>query len=170
MRDYILEFAKNIIYYLMLVTVIMQLLPESANKKYVKLYSGLVFILAFFTPLMDLTGKAQEVNIKSTFSTYEQEVQDMLDSAELFQEKQQETVLSNYYGIIETDIAERLEKYGMNVERVLTEIEMDSDSEEYGNIIGITVECEESGHLRSEAIKEELAYVYGVQTEQISFR
>ena len=63
MRDYILEFAKNIIYYLMLVTVIMQLLPESANKKYVKLYSGLVFILAFFTPLMDLTGKAQEVNI-----------------------------------------------------------------------------------------------------------
>lgn len=170
MREYILEFAKNIIYYLMLITVIMQLLPESANKKYVKLYSGLVFILAFFTPLMDLTGKAQEIDIKSTFGTYEQEVQDMLDSAELFQEEQQEKVLSNYYGVIEADIANRLEKYGMKVEHVITEIEMDSDSEEYGNIIGITVECEESGHLRSEAIKEELASAYGVSAEKITFR
>lgn len=170
MRDYILEFARNIIYYMMLVTVIMQLLPESTNKKYVKLYSGLVFILVFFTPLMDLTGKAQEIDVKSMFASYEQEVQDMLDSAELYQEAQKEQVLTEYYGIIETDVAGRLDKYGMKVEHVITEIELDSDSEEYGNIISMTVECEESSHLRSETIKEELALAYDIPVEQISFR
>lgn len=170
MKEYLLEFAKNIIYYVMLITVIMQVLPQSANKKYVKLYSGLVFILAFFTPLMDLTGKAQEMDIKSIFGSYEQEVQDMLDSAELYQDEQKEKVLMGYYGIIEADVAKRLEKYGIKVEQVTTEIEMDSDSEDYGKIINMTVECGESSHLRSEAIKEELASAYDVSAEQISFR
>ncbi len=170
MREYILEFARNIIYYSMLVTVIMQLLPDSSNKKYVKLYSGLVFILVFFTPLMDLTGKAQEIDVKSMFASYDQEVQDMLDSAELYQEEQKDKVLAEYYGIIETDVAKRLEKYGMKVEHVITEIELDRDAEEYGNIISIIVECEESSHLRSETIKEELASTYDIPVAHISFR
>lgn len=56
MFDYIFEWIQNLVFYLVIITAVMQVIPGKSYKKYVQFFSGLVMILLMLTPILKLTG------------------------------------------------------------------------------------------------------------------
>ena len=50
MLEYIYEWMENIAFYMVLVTAVMHLLPDSDYQKYVRFFTGLTLVVLLLTP------------------------------------------------------------------------------------------------------------------------
>ena len=50
MFTYIYDWIKNLVFYLILMTMLMQIIPDSDYKKYIRFFTGLVLILVLARP------------------------------------------------------------------------------------------------------------------------
>ena len=84
---------QNVICYFLLLTVVMNLLPDDSYKKYIRYYMGLLLILTFLSPIFQITdiGKELEFYIEK-FEGFETEAQKWEEKAEAWgQSWKQET-------------------------------------------------------------------------------
>ncbi len=120
--EIIKEAVQNLVVYLILVTVILNLVKTSSYKKYIELFTGLVLILILFTPFAKL------LSVDESFGSYWEANQFSLetrDSAEFIYEAEENTrneVLWLYSKKVEERIALLGEKNGITVERVETRL------------------------------------------------
>ena len=56
MFDYLYEWIRNIAFYLVLVTALLHIVPESGYQKYIRFFTGLVLILLVLSPVLKLFG------------------------------------------------------------------------------------------------------------------
>ena len=59
MLEYIYEWIGNIAFYMIMVTAVLHLLPNSDYQKYIRFFTGLVLILLLADPLLEFTGMAR---------------------------------------------------------------------------------------------------------------
>ena len=55
------EWIRSLVFYLILMTTVLNFLPDRKYEKYLRLFTGMVFILLVFGPLGDLTGLEQRI-------------------------------------------------------------------------------------------------------------
>lgn len=116
------EIVQNLVAYLLLITVILNLVKSSSYKKYIELFTGLTFILLLFTPTVRLLsgGKTLEDYLEKN-----QFLLEMQDSAEFIYEAEENTeerLLELYSEKIEERIVLMGEKQQLTVEQVKTSI------------------------------------------------
>ena len=64
MFRYFYEWAQNLAFYMVLVTVVLHAVPDSGYKKYIRFFTGMVLILMILTPIFKIFGMdSQIVNI-----------------------------------------------------------------------------------------------------------
>lgn len=56
MFDYLYEWIQNIAFYLVLVTAVLNAVPNKDYRKYIRFFTGLVLILMLVTPILKLFG------------------------------------------------------------------------------------------------------------------
>ena len=59
MINYLCEWIENLSMYLVIITVLFQVLPSNSYEKYVRFFAGLILILLLSGPLLKLFGKEQ---------------------------------------------------------------------------------------------------------------
>lgn len=52
MLNYIYEWMENIAFYMVLIVAVIQMLPNSSYKKYVRFFAGMILILMMIGPLL----------------------------------------------------------------------------------------------------------------------
>ena len=57
MFEYLYEWIQNLAFYLVLITAVIHMIPESGYKKYIHFFTGLVRILMILTPVLNLFGR-----------------------------------------------------------------------------------------------------------------
>lgn len=67
------DWIQNIAVYLILVSAVMHAIPGKDYEKYIRFFSGLILILLLFTPLLNLTGMAEEFTSLYKSREYEME-------------------------------------------------------------------------------------------------
>ena len=79
----IYEWIRSLVSFMILMTVIMNLLPDKKYEKYLRLFTGMVFLLLFFAPISNLNrieAQMAEAFERITFRTdarlLEKEIQD----------------------------------------------------------------------------------------------
>ena len=60
MFTYIYDWIKHLVFYLILMTMLMQIIPDSDYKKYIRFFTGLVLILILAKPLMGVFHLEEE--------------------------------------------------------------------------------------------------------------
>lgn len=99
MMDFLYMWISDISVYLVLVTAAMQIIPGRNYKKYIRFFSGLVFILLLTAPVFKLSGMDETFNEIFQNSEYEQRKQEIEKATEIFNEsefeKQTGTVQNN---------------------------------------------------------------------------
>lgn len=56
MIDYLYEWVRGIAYYMVLVTVIMQMAAAESYRKYIRLFTGIILVLMILAPVMRIFG------------------------------------------------------------------------------------------------------------------
>ena len=52
----IYQWIRSLVFYLILMTMLMNLLPDKKYENYLRLFTGVVFLLLFFQPFTGLLG------------------------------------------------------------------------------------------------------------------
>lgn len=60
MFEYLYGWMENLAGYLILVTAIMQLLPENSYQKYIRFFTGLVLVVMLAAPVLEMFGMQGE--------------------------------------------------------------------------------------------------------------
>ena len=77
MLDWLYEWIKNLAFYMIIVSVIFKVLPGNGYQKYIQFFSGIVFILLVFLPIVRVLGKEQTIKDLYEGYSYEQKKEEM---------------------------------------------------------------------------------------------
>lgn len=61
--DFLYEWTRNLAFYMIIITVILQIIPGDTYKKYVRFFVGLVLILLLTQPIIKLFGMQKDFKI-----------------------------------------------------------------------------------------------------------
>lgn len=87
MFDYLYEWTQNLAFYMVLITVVLQALPASDYKKYIRFFTGMVLILMVLTPVFKLFGMDGQVSNFYKSREYERKIEEMEREAQGILEK-----------------------------------------------------------------------------------
>ena len=109
MIEQIYQWVKNIAFYLILITAVMNVLPNNNYKKYVKLFTGMVLVLLVLSPITSLLKLNRTMYFTFLTSSFEQELNELDDQAETFEYAQKSRLFSGYEEEVAKEIGEVVE-------------------------------------------------------------
>lgn len=149
----IYEWIRSLVSFMILMTALMNLLPDKKYEKYVQLFAGMVFLHLFFSPLTDLSGlEAQMAGAfeRITFQTdarlLKKEIED-LDGTRI------QRLISQYEMTLEQELrrmAESVEAECMDVQVVM---ETDPDQEKFGRLRAVDMTFDWKGDSDVEQVR-----------------
>lgn len=77
MLTYLYEWIENIAFYMVIITVAMQMIPNSSYKKYIRFFTGLILIIMLSGPIMKIFGMEQELQEFYKSAEYQQKVKEI---------------------------------------------------------------------------------------------
>ncbi len=133
----IYEWVRSLVSYMILMTMIMNLLPNRNYEKYIRLFAGMVFLLLVVSPFTDLTGTAarmagafERITFQTDARLLKKEIED-LDGARF------EQLAVNYKKVVGEELRTMAEREGFTCPSVELAVHTDLDSMEFGVIRGI---------------------------------
>lgn len=133
----IYEWIRSLVSFMILMTALMNLLPDKKYEKYVQLFAGMVFLHLFFSPITDLSGlEAQMAGAfeRITFQTdarlLKKEIED-LDGARI------QRLIGQYEMALEQELRRMAESVETECVDVRMIMETDPDQEEFGRLLAV---------------------------------
>ena len=145
MFDGIYGWLRDVAVFFILMTAVLNILPEAKYRKYVQFFLGLVMVVVLCRPILALGNLESELEDMLGRLTLEEEIQGMEESQIQIDGMQQEVLYGAYEGEIENQI-------GVFLEGKVT--------------AGMEMEEEETGK-RERELKKELSEVYQVSEAHI---
>lgn len=120
--------------FMILMTVIMNLLPDKKYEKYLQLFTGIVFLLLFFAPISDLSGL--EARMAGAFEriTFQTDVKLLKKEIEDADGARMKQLITQYESVLEQELrtlAETVDAECVNLELVMN---TDLDQETFGQL------------------------------------
>lgn len=168
MMNQIYGWLQDIAVFFIMMTAVMNILPDAKYRRYVQFFLGLVMMVVLIRPILafgDLDGVLTETLEKLTF---EEEVRGMEDSMIRVEGIQEEVLLDAYEEEICRQIRQFLEGMGMIPVKVEAELEQEKEETAVEKItVVIRREEEQENTFREREVKKELAEVYQISEAHI---
>ena len=103
MIEMIYTWMKNIVFYLVIVTAVLEVLPGTAYKKYIRFFTGLVLIMLLLTPFLSLTGAGEVFTELYHGYEYEQYKRELQEQEEFFRDLDLLDFLPEEYHVTESN-------------------------------------------------------------------
>lgn len=154
MMEGVYRWIQNIVYYLIFVTMILNLLPSGKYEKYLKLFTGCILILLVIQPVTG--GLRLEEQISGLFNSlsFENDVGEITKDLDGMEEKRLNTLVSRYEKAAGEDVARLAGLNGYEAQEVLVRITGDKDSPDFGKVEHVTVFLKEDPEEGTEALEE----------------
>lgn len=111
MFEFLYEWVENIAFYMILATVLIQILPDNTYKKYIRFFTGMILILLLMTPVFRIFGMEGTVSDLFTTGKYQDELEEIERSTSYLRDIELE------------DYAEEAAEDGIEVEGIRIEAE-----------------------------------------------
>ncbi|MBC5742627.1 stage III sporulation protein AF [Lachnospiraceae bacterium MD308] len=82
MFRYFYEWAQNLAFYMVLVTVVLHAVPDSGYKKYIRFFTGMVLILMILTPIFKIFGMDSQIVNFYKSREYEAKLQEIEEATD----------------------------------------------------------------------------------------
>lgn len=139
MMDYIYQAVKSIVIFLLLVTVLSNLLGQSSYKKYINIFVGLVLIIIVLTPILNIINSTDKVDQYFNQNMYKFNAQDMSEQLASADDSYKKIILKEYKESIEKQIQSELDSHKLTMEKVDITINEEVDSQDCGKILSLAV-------------------------------
>ena len=77
MFNYLYRWIENIAFYLVILTVAMQMVPNNNYKKYIQFFSGLILVLMLAGPILKIFGMEKEFMEFYENAEYQQKIEEI---------------------------------------------------------------------------------------------
>lgn len=74
MLEYFYQWLQNIAFYLVIITAVIQMIPNNSYKKYIRFFTGLILILMMAEPFMQAVGMGKTFSELYDNAEYRQEI------------------------------------------------------------------------------------------------
>lgn len=192
----IYDWIKTIIFYMILMTVVLNVLPSGKYQKYIKFFSGMVLILLVMRPLTGMANLEDKMAYYYDLFSFSGEAAELAADIEGMDEKRYQSMISQYESAIAMDISAMVKEVGLTQIDANVELNQEVESEEFGKVtyLELTVayekdsgppiyvepisiskggEEEETGEPETAQVvqlKEMLKSFYGLESSQIQVR
>ncbi|TCT16916.1 stage III sporulation protein AF [Natranaerovirga pectinivora] len=137
MISFIQDWVKNILIYLIIITIIQSLLPQGQYVKYIKVFTGLILMIIVLMPVVSISGLDKQINYSLLGERYQLDQGLMKKQYKELSKQQEELILSAYRTELENQIKFLLNQEDIFVSQVSVTLESDFESNNFGNIKSI---------------------------------
>ncbi len=140
----VLNWAGNILFFLVFLTVLENLLPNKKYGRYIRLFTGLVLILLIVQPVA--RGLNLEERLASSFEaiTFQQQADDLSREIMGIEQQRLQQIMGSYEEAVESDLNAMAEEMGYVSKGAHVVIEKNVDSQAYGSVVRIEMEVMET--------------------------
>lgn len=93
MFAFLYEWIRNVAFYIVIITAVIQILPNNTYKKYIYFFTGLVLILLLMTPVLKILGMDNLSNPLQQGKEFEQKMKEIEKETEYLNEVRLEDYL-----------------------------------------------------------------------------
>lgn len=126
----ILSWIKSIAFYLILITVILNILPNNNYKKYVKVFTGMILVILVISPFSKLLNLDDKFDYFFESKQFSQELNEMRVSLVHAEEGSYDAMLSKYEDYIKDQLSSIVEQEGLYLNDVNIVFDETEDGEE----------------------------------------
>jgi stage III sporulation protein AF len=139
MEGEIYAWIKNIVIYMILNTIIMNLLGNKSYKKYVSIASGMILVLIVVSPLAKLLKLEDNLDYFLEANDFAIDSSDFKNEVTQVEEEQSDAIFSEYENKIKTQVKELLLKENVSLNSFHVKIDKNPDSSTFGEITGMDI-------------------------------
>ena len=92
MFEHIDMWIRNLAYYLVMVTMLVQIVPGSEYKKYIRFFTGLVLVVMFLIPVLKIFGMNKNFQKYYDQAEYQEKLQELEESVLLPDEESEQNI------------------------------------------------------------------------------
>lgn len=133
----IIAWVKNITYYLIAVRMLLNLIPGGTYERFIRLFSGAVFILIVAGPLLGGLKLDEKLAYAYEKIRFEQDTSEFEDRMWGVEEERKEQILLRYEEAVARDIQAMAENEGLFCREAEVAIEGRNGEEAFGRVTGI---------------------------------
>lgn len=126
--EWLYEWIRGIVFYMILMTMVFHLLPDRKYEKYVRLFAGMILILLVFRPFADMTGMEERLAAAFGRITFQNDVRLLRRELEAAGEQKARQLADSYQRAVEMDLAAMAEGSGLRCEEARAWISVDGES------------------------------------------
>lgn len=86
MFEFLYEWIRNIAFYMVLVTSMIQILPNSTYKKYIRFFTGMILIMLLMTPVLKIFHMEESFDTLFQNESYQQEMKRIKETTKYLEE------------------------------------------------------------------------------------
>ncbi len=133
----IVWWVKNITYYFILVHFLIQLVPNGRYERYIRLFSGMVFVLLVMSPLTKGLNLEQKLAYAYEKIRFEQDTEEFSQKLWGMENQRILEVISQYEEAVSQDVKAMAKGQGLDCQRVRVTIESRPEEAAYGQVVGM---------------------------------
>lgn len=139
---YIYSWVKDIIIFMVLISVITNLMGKSSYKKYINLIAGIILVILVISPFLKVFQLNNTLDYYFTTNSLVAEAGDTLGMEEKFsdtQAKQRDAIFTQVKEKIKAKVKELLKGEDIEVESITVTLNEDESSGTYGDLKGLDI-------------------------------
>jgi stage III sporulation protein AF len=161
--DQIYDWVKNIVIYVILNTIIMNLLGNNSYKKYVSIVSGMILVIIVVSPLMKLLELDENLDYNFMADNFSVETSDFKNELSQIDEQQKAAVFKDYEDKLKNQVKDMLLEEGISLTSFQLTFDQDVSNSTYGEILGMDI----TGTVKKEDGKDKLPPVEEIEIDRI---
>lgn len=133
----VLSWVRSIVFYLILTTLILNLLPDRKYEKYLRFFVGMVLVFLVFEPFADISG--MEAQIAGAFEriTFQNDAALLKKEIGDIDGRRMERLADQYEEAMERDIMDMADGTAVLCKEVQVSLERDRDGGAFGKVLHI---------------------------------
>ena len=132
--DFLYDWVKNLAIFMILISMIRNLLPKSNYEKYVRLFTGMLAVLLVLQPFIKILGIQDNIDDLFSLDIYSQEMDAMKENFLQAGSDFEDSLISNYEEQIRKQILLLLKEEGIETAQIEFYVCMDETDKRYGSI------------------------------------
>ena len=92
MKELLFGWVQDIAFYTLLMVVVLHVLPEKSQRKYLQFFMGIVLMILVISPFLSALGLDRQLDETYARQTYDQELQEFLERQKVIEEEYQRHV------------------------------------------------------------------------------
>ncbi len=133
------SWIRNIVIYMIMNTIVMNLLGNKSYKKYISIVSGMILVLIVITPFLRLIRLDESLDYFFNSNNFSVDTSEFRKDLESVEKEQQEAVFAEFEEGIRKQVKELLQKKNILADSIDIIFNTDSESEDFGSIEAMNI-------------------------------